>query len=130
MAEPNAQQLARQRLAVIGDAAFAPKPKIDRRSKEYRDKECEASKRYRETPKGKLTNSQKCMIYQRNHPEKVKGYVMRYQSKWKMAHGGINMSAWNYWKRRLNRGEIVPEDVPHKYEKCLNEWRIKNGNGT
>ena len=125
MSKQTAQQLARQKLAEMGAEAFAPKAKIDRRSKEYRDKACKASKRYRTTPKGKLTNSQKCMIYQRNHPEKVKGYVMRYQAKWKAAHGGINMSAWNYWMRRLNRGEIAPEDVPSKYEMCLNEWRNK-----
>lgn len=126
MAEPTAQQLARQRIAGMGAAAFAPKPKIDRRSKEFRDNACVASKRYRATPKGKLTDSQKCIIYQRNHPEKVKGYVMRYQANWAKAHGGIQMGAWNYWRRRLDMGEITPENVPCKYDQCLTEWRSKN----
>lgn len=125
MPKPTAQQLARQRLANIDVSAFAVKPSTDKRLRENRAKACDASKRYRATPKGKLTDSQKCLLYQRNHPEKVKGYVMRYQAKWKAAHGGINMCAWNYWKRRLNRGEIAPEEVPGKYEICLNEWRSK-----
>lgn len=126
MAEPTAQQMARQRLANLGLEAFAPKPSTDKRLRENRANVRKASRKYRATPKGKLTNSQKCMIYQRNHPEKVKGYVMRYQAKWKAAHGGINMCAWNYWRRRLDRGEIAPEEVPEKYEICLNEWRKKN----
>lgn len=125
MDETTAQQLARQRLANLGLDAFAPKPSTDKRLRENRANVRKASRKYSATPKGKLTNSQKCMIYQRNHPEKVKGYVMRYQSKWKAAHGGINMCAWNYWMRRLDRGEITPEDVPGKYEICLNEWRKK-----
>lgn len=128
MAEPTAQQLARQRLANLGLEAFAPKPSTDKRLRENRANVRKASRKYSATPKGKLTNSQKCMIYQRNHPEKVKGYVMRYQAKWKAAHGGINMCAWNYWRRRLDRGKIAPEEVPEKYEICLNEWRKKNGN--
>lgn len=125
MDETTAQQLARQRLANLGLEAFAPKPSTDKRLRENRANVRKASRKYSTTPKGKLTNSQKCMIYQRNHPEKVKGYVMRYQAKWKAAHGGINMCAWNYWKRRLDRGEMAPEDVPGKYEICLNEWRNK-----
>lgn len=125
MAEPTAQQMARQRLANLGLEAFAPKPSTDKRLRENRANVRKASRKYSATPKGKMTNSQKCMIYQRNHPEKVKGYVMRYQAKWKAAHGGINMCAWNYWMRRLDRGEIAPEDVPAKYEICLNEWRKK-----
>lgn len=130
MAEPTAQQLARQRLANLGLEAFMPKPSTDKRLRENRANVRKASRNYLSTPKGKLTYSQKCMIYQRNHPEKVKGYVERYQARWTKAHGGVGMCAWNYWRRRLDRGEIKPEDVPQKYEKCLNEWRIKNGNGT
>ncbi len=130
MANPTAQQLARQRLANLGLDAFAPKPSHDKRLRANRANVRKASRKYRATPKGKLTNSQKCMIYQRNHPEKVKGYVARYQARWSEAHGGVGMCAWNYWRRRLDRGEIKPEDVPQKYELCLNEWRIKNGNGT
>ena len=130
MAEMTAQQMARQRLANLGLDAFAPKPRTDKRLRENRANVRNASRKYSATPKGKLTNSQKCMIYQRNHPEKVKGYVARYQARWSEEHGGVVMCAWNYWRRRLDRGEIKPEDVPQKYEKCLNEWRIKNGDGT
>ena len=130
MAEMTAQQMARQRLANLGLDAFAPKPSTDKRLRENRANVRKASRKYSATPKGKLTNSQKCMIYQRNHPEKVKGYVARYQARWSEEHGGVGMCAWNYWRRRLDRGEIKPEDVPQKYEKCLNEWRIKNGDGT
>lgn len=130
MGSMTAQQIARQRLANLGIDAFAPKPSNDKRLRENRANVRKASRKNSATPKGKLTNSQKCMIYQRNHPEKVKGYVARYQARWSEEHGGVGMCAWNYWRRRLDRGEIKPEDVPQKYEKCLNEWRIKNGNGT
>lgn len=125
MAEPTAQQLARKRIANVDISAFAVKPNNDKRLRENSANVRKASRKYSATPKGKLTNSQKCMIYQRNHPEKIKGYVMRYQAKWKAVHGGINMCAWNYWRRRLDRGEIAPEEVPAKYEICLNEWRSK-----
>ena len=130
MAEMTAQQMALQRLANLGLDAFAPKPSTDKRLRENRANVRKASRKYSATPNGKLTNSQKCMIYQRNHPEKVKGYVARYQARWSEEHGGVGMCAWNYWRRRLDRGEITPEDVPQKYDKCLNEWRIKNGDGT
>lgn len=125
MAEPTAQQLARQRLANLDIAVFAPKPSTDKRLLKNRAKANEASRKYSATPKGKLTNSQKCMIYQRNHPDKVKGYVARYQARWAEEHGGVQIGAWNYWRRRLDRGEIKPEDVPLKYEKCLTEYLKK-----
>lgn len=127
MAEMTAQQLARQRLANLGIDAFAPKPSTDKRLRENRANVRKASRKYSATPKGKLTNSQKCMIYQRNHPEKVKVYVERYQARWSEEHGGVGMCAWNYWRRRLDRGEIKPEDVPQKYDKCLNEWKTRKG---
>ena len=130
MASMTAQQLARQRLANLGLDTFVPKPSTDKRLRENRSNVRKASRNYSKTPKGKLTNSQKCMIYQRNHPEKVAGYVARYQANWAKAHGGVQMGAWNYWRRRLDRGEIKPEDVPQKYEKCLTEWRKKHDNGT
>ena len=127
MAEMTAQQLARQRLANLGLDAFATKPRTDKRLRENRANVRKASRKYLSTPKGKLTNSQKCMIYQRNHPEKVKVYVERYQARWSEEHGGVGMCAWNYWRRRLDRGEIKPEDVPQKYETCLNEWKTRRG---
>lgn len=99
MAEPTAQQLARKRIANVDISAFAVKPNNDKRLRENSANVRKASRKYSATPKGKLTNSQKCMIYQRNHPEKVKAYVRRYQSNWAKAHGGIQMGAWNYWRR-------------------------------
>ena len=117
-----AQQIARQRLANTPIEAFKTKPSTDARLRAN----CEASKRYRATEKGKSTNARKCREYQRNHPEIVAKAVKKYQDKYAREHGGITLNAWGYWRRRLNSGEITPKDVPEKYNQCLNEWRDKN----
>ena len=86
----------------------------------------EANRRYRQTEKGKRTNSRKCKKYFQSHRKQCQQYVVNYKNEFHEKYG-VWFTAWNYWRKKLVEGKCQESDIPPQYGKILADWKRKQG---
>lgn len=86
----------------------------------------EANRRYRQTEKGKLTNSRKCKKYFQSHRKQCQQYVVNYKNEFHEKYG-VWFTAWNYWRKKLVEGKCQESEIPPQYGKILAGWKRKQG---
>lgn len=99
----------RSALASVDSLLGATSAEMRERAMEKREHERELarrrSKRYSNTPKGKIANGRKCKTYQRNHRQKVSEYVRRWQESFEIR---MRMKYGTY-RYRIKHGLPVPK---------------------
>lgn len=104
-----AEARRRSALASVDTLLGATSAEMRERAMEKREHERELarrrSKRYSNTPNGKIANWRKCKTYQRKHRQKVAAYVRRWQESFEK-RTGMKYGTYRY---RIKHGLPVPK---------------------